>query len=217
MVAVQGKTTGAAYRLAKLEKLWKTPTATTSSPTRTRARNGPSSTSTGDHRSYRRRRGDRAGRGARQGVPQRMGLRPRRVQRGKGVGGGPMRRPLPPDELTYADRLIARFAPTPEVERWALATFVVPGGALYNPEHSHLEFAEIGLPCSARGDTSPAFGSRGGRRSRSPGRASPGHPTRCSGPAGTLPPRSCAARAPARRRASDPDRETCLCPPSPSC
>lgn len=37
------------------------------------------------------------------------------------------------------------FLPAPEVAEWLKETFVLDGGALHNPEHHHLEFAQIGV------------------------------------------------------------------------
>lgn len=56
-----------------------------------------------------------------------------------------MRRPLPPEDLVDPARWTARFVPAPEVIDWLRRTFVEPGGALVNPEHAHLEHAELGV------------------------------------------------------------------------
>jgi hypothetical protein len=36
------------------------------------------------------------------------------------------------------------FEPAPDIVEWAMQTFIMPGSALYNPEHTHLEQATIG-------------------------------------------------------------------------
>jgi hypothetical protein len=45
-------------------------------------------------------------------------------------------RPLPPHELT-------RYAPAPEVLKWVRTEILTPGGQLHNPDHEHLEYADI--------------------------------------------------------------------------
>lgn len=52
-------------------------------------------------------------------------------------------RPSPPEDLADDLRLVRRFVPAPELKEWAIETFVLPGGALRNPEHAHLEFAHV--------------------------------------------------------------------------
>jgi hypothetical protein len=48
-------------------------------------------------------------------------------------------RPYPPDPDGRS------FVPAPELEAWARATFIEPGGALWNEEHEHLEDAVLGF------------------------------------------------------------------------
>jgi hypothetical protein len=50
-------------------------------------------------------------------------------------------RPLPPESFT--DPLTARYMPAPEVLRWVRAEILTDGGQLHNPDHEHLEFADI--------------------------------------------------------------------------
>ena len=50
-------------------------------------------------------------------------------------------RPLPPAEFT--DPLHDRYLPAPEVLKWARATILTEGGALYNEDHAHLEYADV--------------------------------------------------------------------------
>lgn len=50
-------------------------------------------------------------------------------------------RPAPPTE--YADPLYNRFIPAPEVLAWARREILTEGGQLHNPDHSHLEYADI--------------------------------------------------------------------------
>lgn len=50
-------------------------------------------------------------------------------------------RPMPPPE--FADSLNNRYIPGPEVLKWARATILTEGGALYNEDHAHLEYADV--------------------------------------------------------------------------
>lgn len=50
-------------------------------------------------------------------------------------------RPVPPAEFT--DPLHDRYLPAPEVLKWARATILTEGGALYNEDHAHLEYADV--------------------------------------------------------------------------
>lgn len=50
-------------------------------------------------------------------------------------------RPLPP--ASYTDPLTARYAPAPEVLAWVRAEILTEGGQLHNPDHAHLEYADI--------------------------------------------------------------------------
>lgn len=51
-------------------------------------------------------------------------------------------RPVPPRDLLDGPE---RFIPAPDLAEWMLATFVAPDGPLANPEHEHLQQAEIGV------------------------------------------------------------------------
>lgn len=50
-------------------------------------------------------------------------------------------RPTPPPE--FADILTARYTPAPEVLRWARTEILAEGGQLHNPDHAHLEYADV--------------------------------------------------------------------------
>ncbi|MGX9698108.1 putative metallopeptidase [Janthinobacterium lividum] len=50
-------------------------------------------------------------------------------------------RPMPPTEFT--DPLNNRYMPAPEVLKWARTTILTEGGALYNVDHAHLEYADM--------------------------------------------------------------------------
>lgn len=50
-------------------------------------------------------------------------------------------RPLPPAEFT--DPMYSRFLPAPEVLKWARAEILTEGGQLHNPDHAHLEYADV--------------------------------------------------------------------------
>ncbi|WP_426070185.1 putative metallopeptidase [Janthinobacterium sp. DSP2-3-3] len=50
-------------------------------------------------------------------------------------------RPMPSPE--FADPLNNRYVPAPEVLKWARATILTEGGALYNEDHAHLESCNI--------------------------------------------------------------------------
>jgi len=53
------------------------------------------------------------------------------------------RRPFPP--LTVADALTGVFEPAPDLEAWARATFIDEHALLANPDHFHLNQANIGF------------------------------------------------------------------------
>ncbi len=55
-----------------------------------------------------------------------------------------MDRPLPPASL-LDDLSSASFAAAPELAAWAEATFIADDGILTNPEHAHLQQANIGF------------------------------------------------------------------------
>jgi hypothetical protein len=57
--------------------------------------------------------------------------------------GGDSGRPYPPPGLRDIDRPYDTFAPAPEVAKWAMATFVLDGAPLQNPDHAHLALANI--------------------------------------------------------------------------
>jgi hypothetical protein len=50
-------------------------------------------------------------------------------------------RPLPP--AAFSDPLSARYTPAPEVLKWVRAEILTEGGQLHNPDHEHLEYADI--------------------------------------------------------------------------
>jgi hypothetical protein len=50
-------------------------------------------------------------------------------------------RPMPP--ASFTDPLTARYAPAPEVLAWVRAEILTQGGQLHNPDHVHLEYADI--------------------------------------------------------------------------
>ncbi len=50
-------------------------------------------------------------------------------------------RPIPPS--CFADPMDGRYLPAPEVLKWARATILSEGGALYNEDHAHLEYADV--------------------------------------------------------------------------
>jgi hypothetical protein len=51
-------------------------------------------------------------------------------------------RPYPPEHLLGG---LGSFEPAPEVLRWARATFINDGAVVENPDHEHLQQAEIGF------------------------------------------------------------------------
>jgi hypothetical protein len=53
-----------------------------------------------------------------------------------------MDRPQPPDSLFDAPNGI--FVPAPQFIAWATDTFILPGAPLWNEEHAHLQFADLG-------------------------------------------------------------------------
>ena len=50
-------------------------------------------------------------------------------------------RPMPPPE--FADPLNNRYMPAPEVLKWARATILTEGGALYTEDPAHREYADV--------------------------------------------------------------------------
>lgn len=52
-------------------------------------------------------------------------------------------RPMPPESLFDIEQG-NQFVPAPEIVEWARETFIEEGAPLYNPEHGHLEQANIG-------------------------------------------------------------------------
>ena len=48
---------------------------------------------------------------------------------------------VPPAEFT--DPLHNRYLPAPEVLNWARAAILTEGGALFNEDHAHLEYADV--------------------------------------------------------------------------
>ncbi len=64
------------------------------------------------------------------------------------------RQPMPPVELgQFADdeRCPLLFVPAPEVREWLLATFVEEGAPLHNPDHAHLQGADLEVLWAAGG------------------------------------------------------------------
>jgi len=53
-------------------------------------------------------------------------------------------RPQAPEELVN-NLWQLRFVPAPELREWVNETFLAEGAPLFNPEHAHLEFANIGF------------------------------------------------------------------------
>jgi hypothetical protein len=57
---------------------------------------------------------------------------------------------MPPASLV--EQLLGiRFAPAPELAAWARGTFIAEGGALQNPDHSHLADASLGFLWASAG------------------------------------------------------------------
>jgi hypothetical protein len=58
-----------------------------------------------------------------------------------------MTRPQPPGYLiAYEDLdLLDRFEPAPDLLAWIMGTFIKEGATLENPEHAHLQFANLGV------------------------------------------------------------------------
>lgn len=52
-------------------------------------------------------------------------------------------RPMPPEDLIRD--VNERFAPAEDVREWIVATFIDPESPLFNPDHAHLETAELGI------------------------------------------------------------------------
>lgn len=66
-----------------------------------------------------------------------------------------LKRPMPPAALCHADEY-GTFERSPEMERWLIDAFVVPGAPFYDEEHCHLQEARIGvlwsnIPVSRKG------------------------------------------------------------------
>jgi hypothetical protein len=63
-------------------------------------------------------------------------------------------RPLPPAGIgEFRDSAPFNFAPALDVEAWVRETLLADGGALYNEDHRHLEFADIAFMWAASGFT----------------------------------------------------------------
>lgn len=58
----------------------------------------------------------------------------------KQAPAGPTR-PLAPDAFFESPYL--SFMPAPDVRRWAIDTFLTEGGQLHNPDHAHLQHADL--------------------------------------------------------------------------
>lgn len=56
-----------------------------------------------------------------------------------------LKRPHPSAELLDPVATEPRFAPAPDLEQWLRATFIQPLSVLYNPEHTHLQSASLGV------------------------------------------------------------------------
>lgn len=56
-----------------------------------------------------------------------------------------IRRPLPPPQMVEDGRHAERFAPAPDVAEWIRTMILADDGPLFNPEHSHLLEARIGV------------------------------------------------------------------------
>lgn len=56
-----------------------------------------------------------------------------------------LKRPVPPEKIIGQADIVDAFIPAPDVTEWLLETFVLSDGALANPDHAHLEHAEIGV------------------------------------------------------------------------
>lgn len=57
---------------------------------------------------------------------------------------------MPPPEFAALD-FEARFAPARDLGEWVRATFIAPGGDLHNPEHLHLQDADIAFVWASQG------------------------------------------------------------------
>lgn len=64
-------------------------------------------------------------------------------------------RPMPPQHLgQFADKdTIINFAPAPDVLTWAKREILTEGGSLFNPDHQHLEDADVQFLWAAGGFT----------------------------------------------------------------
>lgn len=51
------------------------------------------------------------------------------------------KRPMPP--AMFAEPMNSRYAPAPDVLKWAQETFLIEGGELHNEDHLHLQYADI--------------------------------------------------------------------------
>lgn len=58
-----------------------------------------------------------------------------------------LHRPAPPTDLCGLDGAVTNrpFVPAQDLEEWARATFISRDGILANPDHQHLQHAEIGM------------------------------------------------------------------------
>lgn len=59
-------------------------------------------------------------------------------------------RPMPPADI-LEPLFESRFAPAPDVLSWVRATFIEAGGDLHNPDHAHLNDAQIGFLWASSG------------------------------------------------------------------
>ncbi|MFZ6655923.1 putative metallopeptidase [Undibacterium sp. TJN19] len=59
-------------------------------------------------------------------------------------------RPIPPESL-FEPMAPHQFIPAPEVKVWSFEQFVLEGGDLHNPDHAHLQFAEVVFLWAANG------------------------------------------------------------------
>lgn len=55
-----------------------------------------------------------------------------------------MNRPMPPDSVLISPHETA-FEPAPDVWGWAMQNIVHESGEIHNPDHSHLEHADVGV------------------------------------------------------------------------
>lgn len=55
-----------------------------------------------------------------------------------------MSRPIPPEHILVGPHEIA-FEPAPDVWEWALQNIIQDTGEIHNPDHAHLEHADVGI------------------------------------------------------------------------